>query len=113
MRIAGRARADLNIDILIYMKYLLILGIGLLLGYVIFSHKNKGNFISAQTEQKSENKKRILELFNNKHHLTNNDVEMSLGVSDATATRYLEELEKDGKVRQVGETGRHVNYEKV
>jgi len=27
--------------------------------------------------------------------LTNNDVEKSLGVSDATATRYLDELEKE------------------
>jgi len=34
-------------------------------------------------------------------------------VSDATATRYLEELEKEGFIRQVGRTGRHVYYEKT
>jgi Fic family protein len=45
--------------------------------------------------------------------ITNNDVEGLLGVSDATATRYLDELEKSGKIRQVGNTGRGVYYEKI
>ncbi len=29
------------------------------------------------------------------------------------ATRYLDELEKEGRIRQVGQTGRYVYYEKV
>ena len=33
-----------------------------------------------------------------------------LGVSDATATNYLEELEKEGKIKQHGDTGRGVFY---
>lgn len=45
--------------------------------------------------------------------ITNEDVERILGVSDSTATRYLDELEKEGVLRQVGRTGRHVFYEKV
>ncbi len=35
------------------------------------------------------------------------------GISEATATRYLEELEKEGKIKQVGKTGAHVFYEKI
>lgn len=38
---------------------------------------------------------------------------MMLGISDATAERYLNELEKEGKVRQVGGTGSGVFYEKI
>jgi hypothetical protein len=34
-------------------------------------------------------------------------------VSDATATRYLEELELWGHIRQVGRTGKHVTYKKA
>lgn len=95
------------------MKYILILGLGLLIGYLIFSRKNKGNFISEQSEQKSENKRKILELLNTKHQITNTDIENHLGVSDASATRYLDELEKERKVKQFGKTGKHVYYEKI
>ena len=33
-----------------------------------------------------------------------------LGISRATAFRYLEELEKEGLIMQVGKTGREVEY---
>ena len=42
--------------------------------------------------------------------ISNDDVEKALGVSDATATRYLEELQKEEKITQVGSTGRAVRY---
>ena len=42
--------------------------------------------------------------------MTNNDIEKLLGVSNATAERYLNELEKEGKIRQVGTTGQTVYY---
>lgn len=47
-----------------------------------------------------------------KHHdkITNNDVEHLLEVSDATATRYLQQLENEGKIKQVGEVGKGVFY---
>lgn len=60
-----------------------------------------------------ENKQKILELLKEKNKITNNDVEKLLSVSDATATRYLDELEKQGKIRQVGKTGKYVYYEIV
>jgi len=42
--------------------------------------------------------------------ITNDEVQALLGVSDATAERYLEELEKEGKIAQVGKSGRIVAY---
>jgi len=87
--------------------------IGFLLGWTLASRKNKGGFISEQSENKERNKKAIFELLETNHPLTNNDVEKMLGISDATATRYFDELEREGKVRQVGKTGRHVYYERV
>ena len=45
-----------------------------------------------------------------KGDITNDEVQALLGVSDATAERYLEELEKEGKIAQVGKSGRTVTY---
>ena len=66
-----------------------------------------------QTRQKRENLQKVLELFISRDKLTNDDIQKLLGVSDATATRYLEELEKEGRIRQAGRTGRGVYYEKI
>ncbi len=44
--------------------------------------------------------------------VTNEDVEKLLHVSDATATRYLSQLEKEGLLRQAGRTGKNVKYVK-
>lgn len=71
------------------------------------------DLISQQTREKAENLEKVKELFEHQERVTNDDVEKALGVSDATATRYLEELEKEGLVRQVGETGKYTYYEKV
>lgn len=65
-----------------------------------------------------QNKKRekidaILDLFAKQTNLTNDEVEKLLHVSDATATRYLETLEKEGKIKQVGKTGKYTHYEKM
>jgi Fic family protein len=75
-------------------------------------------------EQKEEGKNKILELLKkresetpsnspysaNRGRITNDDVQKLLGVSDATATNYLSELEKEDKIIQQEETGRGVFY---
>ena len=63
--------------------------------------------------KKQANLERIMELLMDKGEVSNADVRQALGISDATATRYFDELEKEGKVRQVGKTGRHVHYERT
>jgi len=45
--------------------------------------------------------------------ITNDEVEKLLHVSDATATRYLSALEKEGKIKQLGKTGTGVVYTKI
>ena len=56
---------------------------------------------------------KIMGLFLKKTHITNDEVEKLLHVSDATATRYLSQLEKQGKIKQSGKTGKGVTYIKI
>ena len=94
------------------MKWLLILAVGIVLGVIFSRHRSK-SFNEEQTENKESNKRKVLELLNTKNRVSNDDVQNHLKVSDATAERYLDELEKEGRVRQVGKTGKHVYYEKI
>jgi|GEM_PF-461480 len=45
--------------------------------------------------------------------ITNDDVQNLLKVSDATAERYLQELEQKGLLKQEGEIGKSVYYVKI
>lgn len=56
---------------------------------------------------------RVMSLFLQKSKITNDEVEKFLHVSDATATRYLSILEKEGKIKQSGKTGKSVSYSKL
>ncbi len=56
---------------------------------------------------------KIISLFLQKSKITNDEVEKFLHVSDATATRYLSQLEKEGKIKQNGKTGHMVSYSRV
>jgi hypothetical protein len=56
---------------------------------------------------------RIMSLFLKQSKITNDEVEKFLHVSDATATRYLSQLEKEGKIKQHGRTGAGVSYSRI
>lgn len=56
---------------------------------------------------------KILEVVTKHGSITNDQVEKLLHVSDATATRYLTQLEKEGKLKQEGRTGKSVKYLKL
>lgn len=56
---------------------------------------------------------KIMTLFAKQTKITNDEVEKFLHVSDATATRYLSQLEKEGKIKQSGKTGKSVFYSKI
>ena len=64
-----------------------------------------------QTAEKEARKNKTLEYLQEKRKATNDEIQALLGVSDASATAYLEELEKEGKIRQIGKTGHAVYYE--
>jgi Fic family protein len=83
--------------------------IGFVVGYWIASW-----FMKERGEVSTKQKKieEVIKLFDTKSEITNNDVEKSLSVSDATATNYLDELERQGRITQIGKTGRHVYYKR-
>ncbi len=56
---------------------------------------------------------KIMSLFLEKSKITNDEVEKLLHVSDATATRYLSQLEKENKIQQSGKTGKGVSYSRI
>jgi len=72
--------------------------------------------------QKEERKQRIMALLGGneipppsgtpftKGEWGNAEIRQALGVSSRTAVRYLDELEREGKVEQAGKIGRAVTY---
>ena len=63
-------------------------------------------------EKKAKAKEKILEIFGKKTRVSNKDVAKALDISSATARRYFDELEREGKVKQVGKVGKNVYYSK-
>jgi len=63
-------------------------------------------------DRKRKKRDKIMTLLNTKSKIANDEVEKLLHASDATATRYLSALEKEGRIRQVGKTGHGVVYQK-
>lgn len=99
------------------MTNILIFILGFILGAVIASFvrikRKSKKLLDRQADEKKRNLEAILGILETQTPLTNNHIEQLLGISDATATRYLDELEKQGKVRQVGATGKDVFYERT
>ena len=63
--------------------------------------------------RKTAKLEKIMTALQKKNHITNDEVEKLLHVSDATATRYLEALVKQGKIKKIGTTGKAVTYTKL
>lgn len=93
-----------------YTILIIVAVIGIALGMYIARRKMNAGFIAKQVEQKAENKQKILAFVQEHWKIQNNDVEKLAGVSNATAERYLDELEKEGKVTQHGTIGQNVFY---
>jgi len=91
-----------------FFLYILIAALGIGLG--MYLAPKGGTFLNTQSLTKNKRKRQILTLFIDQEEITNNDVESLLKVSDATATRYLDELEKEGRIQQIGTKGRSVYY---
>ena len=60
--------------------------------------------------QKRMRKQKIADLLKEKGALSNSEIRKALEVSSRTVVRYLDELEAEGKVEQVGKTGNAVTY---
>lgn len=82
---------------------------GIALGMYI-ARRNGNGLIAEQSAKKAENKQKILAFVQEREQIKNDDVEKLVGVSNATAERYLSELEKEGKLTQNGKIGQSVFY---
>jgi predicted HTH transcriptional regulator len=84
------------------MTWLIFLLVGLAVGY----------WLGKRMAEMAANPRRekVVGLFNEQSDITNDDVQRVLGVSDATATRVLDVLEKSGDIVQIGKTGAGVVY---
>ena len=95
------------------MNYFVLIPVaiaGIALGMYIARQKANAGFIAEQTAKKTENKQKILEFVQANGKIQNNDVEKLTKISNATAERYLNELEKEGKLTQHGTIGQNVFY---
>ena len=63
-----------------------------------------------QTVRKNANKEKVLEFVRGRGEASNEEIREHLGVSRRSVVRYLDVLEKEGKVEQVGGIGRGVIY---
>jgi len=92
----------------------LIIGLaGILVGYYLAVRKKTrsvNEHIAQLQKEKEENKHKILEYAKGKDKIANDEIEQLLSVSDATTERYLNELEKEGHLVQIGRTGRNTYY---
>ena len=78
-----------------------------------FFVKGKSGFgLTRQAEEKAGHLQKIKDFMQDKDKVTNKEIVDMLGVSDATAVRYFNELEKAGFLKQVGKTGHSVFYSK-
>jgi len=93
-----------------YIVLITVALIGIALGMYLARRNANAGFIAKQMEQKIENKQKILAFVQANGKIQNNDVEKLVGVSNATAERYLDELEKEGKLTQHGIIGPDVFY---
>jgi len=58
--------------------------------------------VEKKRAKKREGLEKIVALAQHKGSIKNNDVELLLHVTDATATRYLSELVKAGRLQRIG-----------
>ena len=85
---------------------------------VIVPNKNKVLELLNKAKLAIQSRKRkkldkVMTLFLKNSKISNDEVEKFLHVSDATAERYLNILEKENKIKQVGKTGHAVSYIKI
>jgi|AP45_3_1055517.scaffolds.fasta_scaffold34435_1 Fic family protein len=89
----------------------LIIGLGgIVVGYYFAVRRKTRDAVDKRSVEKEENLRKVREYAAGREEVTNNEIEKLLNISDATATRYLDELEREGVLKQIGRTGRFVRY---
>jgi len=94
---------------------------GLVIGFFLWGKRdsslaaqNDGRGLIAENQvEKAANLEKVRVMIQNQEKITNEDVRELLKVLQATAVRYLDELESAGIIKQVGLTGQGVYYIQV
>lgn len=95
------------------LSILIYFSIGVVVGYlawVSLGSVERKIQSEGETSESLHREELILKFIENKDEVRNHDIQKLLGVSDATATRYLQKIEDKGKIKQIGEAGRSVYY---
>lgn len=93
---------------------LIILGVAIVV--ILLSRKSREKVVGicaaavGMDAKKRENKEKIFGLLRERGEMSNSEIREALGISERSAVRYMDELEREGKVEQVGNTGRSVTY---
>ena len=77
------------------------------------SEATKRDIMAEAKEKHAEMMAKVEDYIKDKTEITNDEIQNFLGVSDASAERYLQELESQGKLKQVGKTGIKTYYQVV
>jgi len=73
----------------------------------------RNDHLSESEKEKEENLAKLREFISTSDKkITNDLIQAELGISDATATRYLNELEKEGIIKQSATKASMFNYDK-
>ena len=95
-------------------KYFIVLVFAFLVCYWIArKQKNSTNPNFREVNAKENHLTQILENYGTEDEITNDKIQALFGVSDATAERYLSDLEKQGRLKQIGGKGKYVSYKKL
>jgi len=100
----------------VYFYYFITFALLLIAGFIKNSGKkakgfeNLEEFNEARDKKVNEAKQKIFEEIKKSGSTDAGKVKKLLSVSRTTAFRYLDELEKEGKIEQMGEMGRGVEY---
>lgn len=107
-------------------EYIIFILLGVVMGILLclFLWEQKSLFTASlkfvtqakltnQSKEKQRNLEMILGLFEKHETLTNAIIRQELGFDDRVVVNYMDELEKLGKVRQIGKTGVDTHYELV
>lgn len=98
------------------MAQIILIIIGIAIIVILLTRKTREQVVGIcssaldQTVRKNGNKEKIGALFKERGSLSNADIREALGVSDRSVIRYMDELEREGKVEQARKTGRSVTY---
>lgn len=98
------------------MTQIILIIIGIAIIMILLSRQTREQVVGIcataldQTVRKNTNKEKALEFIRAHGEASNEDIREHLGVSRRSVVRYLDELEKEGRVEQVGDSGRGVVY---